>query len=708
MSQEEDNRELATTVTDTELQDDNKLVGATKQESFCQDSDSQICLVKPVVTGTEYLEAAYSDVTGTSQKGDASDVVTKSPFLDKINENIRDSYLSEDNLSLEVNFGDSGSCRASDVSSISFQNIVLDDPDFDFEPYHTNQLDPSVRDSRSESSDSPLHDFPGEDDESLCKNNFAEEIKLREHLASERKIKSNCVGGDGCCSDDEIGCDYNDKALTYFPVKSDAESSYLDISDSSLAAYFAKANPLLSSFNTLSSSNTGGGLAFPHTNTKPFCTDGARLHGSFQESEGTPGDLSASVPLDVKVDSTNSSDQQSIDSSDVTVNDKPDSGSDKDSQRSSDLVKERNGLEIRNNVRDLKQVRKVDSVLCEPSREGNHVTKIHRQSPGLAHRLPKDPDSSSSERELDTSEIDTSIKSELSHGESIKSSKKSSSNGHCGLAIERRLKQSIVDNLKNVSPNKEPMDHEQIECVSDSFVNFENVLNNFVPVEDGKDVENEYDYVKYARIQDGDSYVGMRLAYSTTNESGNIDIADTNRPEESFMDRSQNNSPDKLSHQQQKSNHLVQPVRVSNVNEETLTEIPLNGNDHLGVDEPNNFSLSPELTECDSAEVESVISDEEKSTPSGMPNVEDGLSSSAGSDVDEMSTNANNKCPSELLKRKYKNDIEQELHQKLQEKEVQEFFSPVVKNEEDMEEPSPEHQEAIRRKKEALDLAIKV
>ncbi len=56
----------------------------------------------------------------------------------------------------------------------------------------------------------------------------------------------------------------------------------------------------------------------------------------------------------------------------------------------------------------------------------------------------------------------------------------------------------------------------------------------------------------------------------------------------------------------------IRMTSASRVAEETLTEIPLNGSENGILDEKKEFSLSPEATECDSAEVESVISEEGK------------------------------------------------------------------------------------------------
>lgn len=71
------------------------------------------------------------------------------------------------------------------------------------------------------------------------------------------------------------------------------------------------------------------------------------------------------------------------------------------------------------------------------------------------------------------------------------------------------------------------------------------------------------------------------------------------------------------------------------VSEEMLTEISLNGSDHQTGD-CKTFSLSPEATDCDSADIASVLSED----VNGMPFVEDGLSSSQCSDTDDTPKHA--------------------------------------------------------------------
>ena len=115
--------------------------------------------------------------------------------------------------------------------------------------------------------------------------------------------------------------------------------------------------------------------------------------------------------------------------------------------------------------------------------------------------------------------------------------------------------------------------------------------------------------MKYARIQSGDSYVGMRLAYSTSNDSLNArNKGLLNSSDEQYLGSSREASPEKHNHGITYDQIRANSNRVA---EDTLTEIPLNGSDGV-TEERKEFSLSPEATECDSAEVESVISEEGK------------------------------------------------------------------------------------------------
>ena len=97
----------------------------------------------------------------------------------------------------------------------------------------------------------------------------------------------------------------------------------------------------------------------------------------------------------------------------------------------------------------------------------------------------------------------------------------------------------------------------------------------------------------------------MRLAYSTSNDSLNVRNKALLK-EDQYLGSSREASPEKHNHGITYDQIRANSNRVA---EDTLTEIPLNGSDGM-TEERKEFSLSPEATECDSAEVESIISEE--------------------------------------------------------------------------------------------------
>ena len=97
-----------------------------------------------------------------------------------------------------------------------------------------------------------------------------------------------------------------------------------------------------------------------------------------------------------------------------------------------------------------------------------------------------------------------------------------------------------------------------------------------------------------------------------------------------------------------------------------------------------NMSLSPEATECDSAE--SIFSDEDKTAANLMPTLEDGLSSGQPSDIDDSPRRV--RPPAALM-----------------ESTVRDFFQCSNTG---STESSPAKQQALLDRKKALDKAIKV
>ncbi|XP_059143562.1 uncharacterized protein LOC131930924 isoform X2 [Physella acuta] len=298
----------------------------------------------------------------------------------------------------------------------------------------------------------------------------------------------------------------------------------------------------------------------------------------------------------------------------------------------------RNSLEIRNNIPIVGEIKDYEKELnIDFSKSQGQKPKMIglKQSPGLARRVDSE---SVEEQENPSVERDTEKQPGTSH----------------------KLK------IKNTSGK--PRD---------------NVLEIITPIPKNLNIENEYDYVKYARVQQGNSYVGMRLAYSSSNDSLNI------KHSAGSDNSSREPSPEKSLH---KKSHADLPSQEK-VSEETLTEIPLNNSDYS--EDKKAFTLSPENTECDSVDVESVTSEGENSTP-GFPTVEDGLSSSQASDVEDGVCGHGNSCsPSKMLQLKQKSATEQE----------QEFYK-------DDEDSCPKEMDAqaimddLKMKREALDMAI--
>ncbi|XP_052100297.1 uncharacterized protein LOC127734454 isoform X9 [Mytilus californianus] len=334
--------------------------------------------------------------------------------------------------------------------------------------------------------------------------------------------------------------------------------------------------------------------------------------------------------------------------------------SEKESKNHS-AVQKRNSLEIRNNIpvkgevksynKDLDNLIKYNSQGAKP--------KIKKKSPGVACRIGD----SGSDREGSSSERDIPLKKQYTD------------------VSECEIQPHFTkhDSFHKHDKEKESLDTKILS-------EFEN--SNPKQLENSKNVEiiNEYDYVKYSRVQDGDSYVGMRLAYSSTEDK---DKNNVNGILPTDDDNSRDASPDKTVNIKQELSILE---TIQNLNEDTLTEIPLNNNDGFCMDDQKAFSLSPENTECDSAEVESVVSDDDKSNL-GMPNVEDGLSSSQTSDVEDAPPSSTHKSPTHLLRKKQSQVVDEQLSNSENITKAKEIDASAI-------------MEDLKAKREALDLAI--
>ncbi|XP_065945087.1 uncharacterized protein [Magallana gigas] len=377
--------------------------------------------------------------------------------------------------------------------------------------------------------------------------------------------------------------------------------------------------------------------------------------------------------------------------------------------QSDKIVNKRNSLEIRNNIPVMGEVKNyekdIDSIIFS-AQGAKPKIRSGKQSPGMACRVGEGSMGSGSDREgsvgsgRDTSSAEREL--EKSTHNRLNKTGDNSSNTSDGNRTEDTIEEEEVVQLvkmANVRPQCFIQPHVKENLEEDLVIdarnmkeidNQGNIVNSLSSP--GNEVENEYDYVKYARVQDGDSYVGMRLAYSSAEEAKKNGM--TLSGFSNSDDFSRENSPEK--------SHSLQTMEytntMQNLSEDMLTEIPLDSADSPQIEEKQAFSLSPENTECDSVEVESIISDGEKNGI-GMPIVEDGLSSSQASDTEEGSSNHVYKSPSAMLRSRQRADIAQELENLDREYGIKEKSKPKEMD-------TKAIMEDLKAKREALDTAI--
>ncbi|XP_071115881.1 uncharacterized protein [Haliotis cracherodii] len=493
-----------------------------------------------------------------------------------------------DNISMEVQMGEEGSRHPSEISSISYQNL-LEDADAGSTSLSRRDSEDS-NDSYQPDDPDGIADFPPEDIERF----ESSDLPLSEHYAVARKSESTNQSSNKATKQSDFSPEENggenlsvcsDKHYDNVPITITGEEDDADVSEN--GSYDSKTNVIL------------------------------RRKASSSENVRELNDVM-------------------------------------------DAVKKRNSLEIRNNIPTIGQIKTYDKDIDDITYNAQGAKpKIRKQSPGLARRVCDRPMGSGSDREGSSSEREM---------ERIENHLEPNLPRALGLELSGEPTVGVIENGKDgiqiIAPRKN--------------------LN----------IENEYDYVKYARVQKGNSYVGMRLAYSSSSDSLNLKRNSMNSQDSGSLDSSRETSPEKIL-QQKILQDLGVPAPTERVNEDSLTEIPLNGTDGNMVDDRKSFTLSPENTECDSVEVESVMSDGDRSTL-GMPMVDDGLSSSQASDVEDMG-NHDSSIPSEILKQRQKQDIEQEL-----------------KNSEDKDHSESRNKEMdaqaimndLKAKREALDMAI--
>ncbi|XP_029637317.1 amyloid-beta A4 precursor protein-binding family A member 2 isoform X18 [Octopus sinensis] len=468
-----------------------------------------------------------------------------------------------DNLSMEVNLGESGSRQASEISSLSYQNLIDDD----------GLESMGLQHDSDESGESCINDYPD------VEIDFpTDDMDHSADILADSLTEKLCK-----CSGKDLGSHQN------------------------LAPDILGQNSIhsKSGSDTLSdgSESVGGSHHYNKHSSRQKELRSDILDGKdvkLLDRNGilnTAADIGLEKPWEVAVNLREKSKDSKYCSPDETV-------------------KKRNSLEIRNNIPTIGEVKNYDERNIPSSTKYNSQgakPKIKRQSPGFARRV--------------------------NH---------SNSSGSCsdrdGSSSERETLPYNNQDLKQISPVEQTLQ-------SDLDVTMHNEVSkpDRNSARKNVNIENEYDYVKYARIHQGNSYVGMRLAFPSSSISS------------SSPESSRDCSPEKIIHQKngpEISDRSQHQVRVS---EDCLTEIPLNNTEPLVVEEKRAFTLSPENTECDSAEVESVLSDEEKSNTGGMPIVEDGLSGSQASDVDEAFPH---ECdsPAKMLQLKQKSELNQEIN----------------------------------------------
>ena len=473
-------------------------------------------------------------------------------------------FSEGDNLSMEVGFSEGSSHHASDISSVSYQNLLDDD-------VSTQNLS---RRGSEESVDSYLPDY--------CDD----------------------LRGDGALeSSGQHISSYSDRISDRIsaPIQMSGDQIYVATDDLSIG-------PKKTSHSVISDPGPDIRVDHPRMSSLPPSSDSLSAQDSFRKHELV-----------------------------VTLRDQQRSKSLPPTESKEETVKKRSSLEIRNNIPIYGEVKNyekdVDKLIY--SNQGAKP-KIKKQSPGLACRV--EDTSMTDQIEIDQ-EMDkaTKIISEL-----IQVSKANSValNAQCKKLNQEMDKQTAMFNGEH-------------KTIDDSQPN---------AVQPPKtDVENEYEYVKYSRIQEGNSYVGKRLAYSSSETDEGKRQNTENGSNSNLMESSGEGTPEKFSSHNVTNSDNIQ----GNLSEDMLTEIPLNGPDSSNIlDDRKLFTLSPENTECDSVEIESVTSEGDKS-PVGMPIVEDGLSSSQTSDVEDNSNNKTSSAhstPRKQLQQKQQKEIEKKLY----------------------------------------------
>ncbi|XP_074649836.1 uncharacterized protein LOC141905025 isoform X2 [Tubulanus polymorphus] len=589
----------------------NAAVASAAAAAAAADDDDVVAPVDPSALDEELRGAVgFTAVPAIVRQSDIN------KLLDEANENVFD-----DNTSLEVNLGDGSSRRTSDVSSLSFQNIVLDDPDYD------DDDDPAAvgRGHDSDDSADSIQNDPdhrrfmglddGDDDDEIARLNAPDDEDIDLDVYKQRIMKLEQFPGMGASSAGSKSDSPSDYELIKDPAA--CESASVDMRSES-----DRDNISLGSRGEINILQ-GQGHLFASASGDVV---GGEAHDGFTDTVMRRSTQQTSCTT------TASSEHADSDISDIST-----STAASNNMELSSAARKRNSLEIRNNIPNANEVKAYNDS-DNSIYYSNHQARMKKKSPGLAQRMDE-----ADEANPRRPEREYLVEGAYNH---------------------RNFGSNYPINGSGVN-NGLPSDLRSRSRSDSGSTSDRRAMN-------GVDIENEYDYIKFARIHQGDAYVGMRLAYSSSNDSLNcqhnnkrVGVAGWGGADD------EQTSPDKPA---------VSPVNAEDIrkhtermaaaaaaaaagcavpvimNEDNLTEIPLNGDPTANnSDDSRKFTLSPEATECDSAEVESVISEEGKSS-AGMPNVEDGLSSSATSDVEDNHEPAI--MPAEILRKRQRAEVE--------------------------------------------------
>ncbi|XP_013380400.1 amyloid-beta A4 precursor protein-binding family A member 1 [Lingula anatina] len=507
-------------------------------------------------------------------------------------DNTSEDLTETDNLSMVVNI--SSSRRASDVSNVSFPNFQLEDAG------NAEGEDPDV--DCDVDPETPYQ----QDGDDYQPEDYDVDCDMPLELGPDTA---------GCLSMHESKLDYTDQIKERIDKRKHKVNTSEEIQGDS---------------NKIKSGDVLPGNKKMESFQQPL--EGVHFHDRLHDNE-------------IKIDGNSSSDLADLGVKrrnpghyNKTTHSEADGGSDFSAAAAVNAnyngIQKRNSAEVRNNIPDVSEVKSydIDTVTDMKSVSSNVLPRMKKKSPGLARRIADkeilDRDTSSSERETD---LDVSLR------------------------MHRNIKSNLPSKTNGAEKHVEIETYDNVHSTNGAIHGTEGI--KYLDIKDSKDptndIANEYDYVKFMRVQPGSSYVGMRLAYSTSDKPNGSSRDSLTNIGGDITPESQM-TPKRTPHQSHGNGTSFNPKLL----EENLTEIPLNSDSSQT--EGKYLSLSPENTECDSAEVESICSDSGLAT-NLMPSVEDGLSSSQPSDSDDGPADKDIENPIDILQSKQRAEAEQFL-----------------------------------------------